>query len=196
MPLKTKLSSPLQLLSLRGRFYTMRLWFLIVLVLFLQETFSTNSVLLTAHHLHYSMWLIHALFIVATSCNIWVGYALGTWFKRTFDQGKTVRFAKKFSTRLENILGKSGQRFFLTLLGFINFTYVNAFVFAWSNVSFVNIFIFTLLGDTLWYLLAWSAVLGAESLFSNQLFVVPAILLFSTLIMLLSGRLSKKYMVN
>ena len=113
-----------------------------ILVLVLQEVVTLNTVIFETHRGIHNPWAIHLIFLVVTALDIWIGYAAGKWVRRTYNEGRAVRFIQKWVDRFEGYAGKRGKRAALFALGFVNPPYINSFIASWLDVSFWEMFIY------------------------------------------------------
>ena len=162
----------------------MRLWLLIVGSLFVQESVSTNVVLLAAYQQHYPLWIINCIFAVASVVDIYIGYRLGRWAHRRSKQGRGRAFTERVVSGVKNVLGSHGTRITIALFGFINFAYLNSFIFSWLDVSFPEVFIFTFIGNILWYGSQWLLVYGANSITPNPLAALGTVLALTVVVVI------------
>jgi membrane protein YqaA with SNARE-associated domain len=142
----------------------MSFWFVIALTLTIQEGFSTIAVLVHAQQLHYSAWIITAIWAVATALQITIAYYLGKWIQQKFADSKFEDWIKEWSKKFESFAGKYGQQFVPFFLALIISPALGAFLVSWLDLSFVSVFVLTFLGDACWYVSDWAAALGAEAL--------------------------------
>ena len=139
----------------------MSLWLLIILALTLQEGLSVLAILLRAYQLHYSLWVIHLIWFIATAVQITLAYYFGKWTQKSVTHSKFNRWTEKSVALFKKSVDKNGERIALVLLSTIISPALAAFFASWLEISFGNIFIFTLIGDLVWYISAWATVLGA-----------------------------------
>ncbi len=141
-----------------------------------QEYISSNAAMLAVYQAHYSVWLIHALFLAATALDILVGYAAGKWIQRRFADAKITQAAKRVAGKLDSFMGKRSKWLSLIILGFINYIYVSAFLIAWLDVSFFEMALFLSIGDLLWYASEWVLIAGVSIVFPNPYLAFAAVL--------------------
>src|SRR5437660_1477842 len=96
-------------------------WLFIIAMLFIQEPASMDAAIFLVRQQHINLWLINTLWILATTIDILVGYAIGKWIQRAFQDTRFGRWAERWAMRIENFVGKSGENFAIILLGIINF---------------------------------------------------------------------------
>jgi membrane protein YqaA with SNARE-associated domain len=164
----------------------MPLWILITIALTVQEGLSVLAVLLKAYQLHYSIWLIHGIWLCVTVAQITLAYFFGKWVQKRFEHSKFERWVKKSVHKLERSIDKNGERIALILLSSIISPALAAFVASWLEISFGNIFMFTLLGDLFWYVSTWATVLGAQQLLSNAKYGLLALIFIVICFVLIS----------
>jgi membrane protein YqaA with SNARE-associated domain len=146
----------------------MYLWLLIALALTFQEGLSVLAVLLRAYQLHYSLWIIHAIWLAVTVAQITLAYHFGKWVQKRFARSRFEQWAEKSAQKLEKSIDKNGEKLALILLSSIISPAIAAFLASWLEIPFSNIFIFTLLGDCFWYASTWATVLGAFHILSIE----------------------------
>jgi hypothetical protein len=159
----------------------MSFWLVIILTLVVQEGISTIAVLLRAEQLHYSLWAIHILWLVIASLEIAIAYRVGKLVQKSFADSKFERWVKTHVRNFEASIDKRGENVGLLLLSLIISPFVAAFLASWLDISFTNIFFFTLLGDGLWYASEWATVVGAQALLAQAKLVGLVILVVAGL---------------
>lgn len=161
------------------------IWLFIIVALFIQEPTSTDAAIFQVRHLHFNLFLINFIWLIATIIDIWLGYAIGKLIQGKFQGTKFETWSFKWATRVENFIGKKGEKFALILLGIINFPYVNSFLASWLKISFKNIFILIFIGDAIYWAIAWGINIGVRNFIVDPhtaLYVVIGVgLLFSIL---------------
>jgi len=115
-------------------------WLFILLTLFVQEPTSTDAAIFLVRQNHINLWLINILWL--------------KWTQRTFQETRFGKWAEKWAVRIENFIGKNGERFTIILLGIINFPWLNAFITSWLKLTFKNIFILIFIGDAIYWAIA------------------------------------------
>ena len=164
----------------------MNLWLLIILTLTLQEGLSVLAVLVKAYQLHYSLWIIHLIWLVVTMAQIGIGYVLGKWLQKRYAGMKFERWVNKHAKKLEESIHSSGENVALMLLSSIISPFIAAFLAAWLDVTFVNVFIFALLGDFFWYASTWAYVLGATALLAKAKYGLVIVLAIACVFLYIS----------
>ena len=171
-------------------------WPFIITSLFVQEPATTDAAIFQIRHLHINLFLIHALWLAATVIDIWLGYALGKWIQKKFQGTKFEVWSKKWAGRVENFIGKKGEKFALILLGIINFPYANAFLASWLDIPFKNVFVLLLIGDALYWAIEWAINIGVRGYFKDPhtaLFAIIGVaLVFSVISKALLNKVLKK----
>jgi membrane protein YqaA with SNARE-associated domain len=145
----------------------MSLWLLITAALTVQEGLSVLAVLLKAYQLHYSLWIIHLIWLSVTILQIVLAYFLGKWIQKRFAYSKLEVWIKKSVHKLEKSIDTNGEKIALVLLSSVLSPAIAAFAASWLEIPFGNVFIFTLLGDLFWYASTWATVLGAQQILLN-----------------------------
>ena len=145
----------------------MSFWLLLTLALTVQEGLSTIALLLRAAQLHYSIWIISAIWLAVTVIQIIAGYYLGKWIRKRFARSKFETWVEKQAHKLERSIDKKGEMLGIAVLSSVISPAIAAFLGAWLNISFVSIFFFSLLGDLFWYASSWAYALGAITLLSR-----------------------------
>jgi hypothetical protein len=164
----------------------MNFWLLIILTLTIQEGLSVLAVLLKAYQLHYSLWIIHVIWLVVTSVQIGIGYVLGKWLQKRYAGMKFERWVNKHAKRLETSIHKSGENVALMLLSSIISPFIAAFLAAWLDITFLNVFMFALLGDLFWYASTWAYVLGATAILAKAKYGLIIVLAIAFIFVLIS----------
>ena len=138
----------------------MSLWLLLFLAFIPQEPVTSNALLLKVYQLHYNMWFVHLLFVVATILDILVGYCLGVYFYRHFEKSKVAIYAKEKAEQFKTFAGNQSLNIAFLIYGPIIFP-LSAFIAPWLGVSFWSTFIYLFIGDLIiWYGGEWLLVLG------------------------------------
>lgn len=145
----------------------MRRFLFALLIVFIQETVTLNGLLVEVRQGFSSIWIITALFTVATVIDIFVGYWLGRAMKRRFKRGPIRVFARKWIKRLQEYIGRHGRKVYMLLLAYFSFPYINAFIAAWLDIPFGESLLYLFLGNMLFYVTSWLLVLGVMSIIPN-----------------------------
>jgi membrane protein YqaA with SNARE-associated domain len=171
----------------------MKLWLRIIIVFVVQEVVLMNTTLLQAHQLGYSVIVMTLIFLAASIFDVFVGYKLGTWLQKRFAERKIVAHFKHQVQSLEQLLGSRGYRLVLTMLGFVNFNYVNAFLASWTQLPFKTIATYLVLGDMLWYCTA-SVVIRGITTFVNPFYAIYVVMGISIGFLILSSVLHRRFL--
>jgi membrane protein YqaA with SNARE-associated domain len=153
-------------------------WLFVIATLFIQEPASSDAAIFQVRHLGLNIWLVNLLWIIATTIDICAGYALGKWIQRRFSGSAFVAWTARWAARIEEFIGKKGERFAVILIGVINFPWLNAFAVSWLKLSFRNIFVLLFIGDVIYWALEWAINIGVRSVFTNShtaLYIVIAL---------------------
>jgi membrane protein YqaA with SNARE-associated domain len=160
----------------------MKLYLLLFIAFILQEPITSNALLLEAYQYHYNIWIIHALFVIATMIDATIFYNIGARIHKKFQERKVVRYTKEKVTSFLEFAGKHGKRIALFIYGPIIFP-LSSVIAPWIEISFWDSFIFLFLGDLLfWYGGEWLLVLGVKSFVSNKYYALYVIISTSVLI--------------
>lgn len=145
----------------------MQLWSLLTLVFLIQEPISTTGVLLRAYELHYNIWLIHLLFIIATVVDVVIGYYIGIFIKNRFKESKFVTYLDKKAEGFSKFLGGKGK--IMTLVFYVPLLFpISIILVPWFDISLTEALIYIFLGELIfWYAYVWLLVLGVNSFASN-----------------------------
>jgi hypothetical protein len=153
-------------------------WLILIITLIFQELATTGAALLAANTQHFNIWIIHVIWLIATLADIVLGFFLGKWTEKNFQNARIVRWAKRLAARIEHATGTTGIKISLALLGIVNYPYLNAFIASWlPNIKPRDVILATLVGDLIWYAFAWATVLGIASAGRNYelIFTIIAI---------------------
>ncbi len=137
----------------------MALYLGIIATFLIQEFASVAAALVAAHNNHLNLWIVHAIWLAGTIVDILVGYYVGQWLRETSDIAWVKRYEKKLNDWRER-LGDRGVDTALTLLAIIDYPWINAFAASWIDIPFRSVFLFTLLGNAIWYGLELATVFG------------------------------------
>lgn len=154
----------------------MKRWLVILLILFVQETVTLNGLLAKVFQGEYSIFIITVLFVFATVVDIFIGYGIERYVKKRWNKGKVKAFAKSWSARLFSYVGKRGVRFYLLLLGYFSFPYLNAFITAWLDIPFWDSFWYLFAGNIIFYISVSLLVLGITSVIPNPFYALLAVI--------------------
>jgi len=153
------------------------LWALIIITLIFQELATTAAVFAVAATAHLSLLPIHIIYIAATVLDMYIGYELGLMAKARFQGTKFVRFADRISERVRKMLGKYGDKASITVLAIFDYPYLNTFIASWLGLSRKLAFTLTFVGNFVWYIGLWAAILGLKSIETNTtiIFLIIAV---------------------
>jgi membrane protein YqaA with SNARE-associated domain len=158
----------------------MKLYLLLFGLFIVQEPISSGGGLLEAYQHHENVWIIHLLYIVATTIDIVVGYYVGKLIQVRLKESKFFLYAKRKADAFTASQGNMSRRIALLLYGPILFP-ISAFITPWLDIPFSEAFIFLFLGDLLfWYGPEWLVVLGIKSFIPD-----PTIALYGVLILII-----------
>ena len=145
----------------------MPLWILIAGVLIPQEFASSAIVFIVALQKNFPIWEINLIWLCTTSLDMYVGYMLGKFTKEKLHGTRFFNWVERWIKKGRAELGPHGEKLSLSLLGIIDFPFVNAFIGAWIGLQFKMTFVLTLAGNFIWYLFLWGTVLGLSAFVSN-----------------------------
>ena len=171
----------------------MSFWYLIALALTFQQGLTVIAVLVRAHQLNYSFWIISLIWLVVSSIQIVIGYYLGKWIKKRFAESKFEKWLQKYVQKLEDLINKRGERVALIFFAYLVLPIIPAFVAAWLDISFLSTFIFTLIGDFLWYMATWAYALGAFELLSRVKEGLIIVIVIAFLLVIITQFKNKKH---
>ena len=154
-------------------------WLSTILIFIFQEQASTNALLLYAKQHQIAHWPIHILWILLSVFDIAVAYALGQWVHKKVAPSKIGARLDGYARKIEATLGSRNESIALTLLGIVNFPYINAFLCSWLKLDFKQILLYLLIGNTISYIITWETVIWFNRLIPNPLWALLAIILFS-----------------
>jgi len=174
----------------------MKTWLFIVIALFIQEPATTDAAIFLVRQQHLNLWVVNLIWVLATIIDISAGYLIGKWIQRKFQHTKFGKWSERWAIRIENFIGKSGERFAVILLGIINFPYFNAFLTSWLKLSFKNVFILIFIGDAIYWSIEWAINVGVRGYFTDPhtaLYVIVGLgLLFSLISKAILTKVLKK----
>jgi membrane protein YqaA with SNARE-associated domain len=159
----------------------MPLYALLFGLFLIQEPVSSDAVLLEAYQYHYNVWIIHALFVLATVLDIVVGYAIGKWLHGRFSDNPLMQRLVRWTRPFSGSAGKYGEYVFFFLAGPFLFP-LSALIAPWLDISFARTLVFLLLGDAIfWYAPEWLIVLGVKGTVTDPLAALFGVIVFSLL---------------
>lgn len=155
----------------------MKIWLFLLATLMLQELFSSAAVLTPLYAAHYSIWLIHLTFIIATILDIFIGYYVGSYIMRNASSNRYVTFIEKKAVRYKSISkGTTRRHLALFIFGPPLFP-ITAFFAPLIGFSFYESFSILLLGEiTFWYGPEWLLILGMHTFLGSHLWMISIIL--------------------
>ncbi len=142
----------------------MQFWLSTIVIFFVQETAFITSRIVVLYGQGVNPWLLHFLFIFATTCDIFIGFAIGQYLHKRFLHGSRFELWVKKEAKF---LKQHHWGYLLTLSGVVNFPYVNAILGSWMDLPFWRVFVATLIGDSVSYALYWGFALGIVHLSIN-----------------------------
>jgi membrane protein YqaA with SNARE-associated domain len=170
----------------------MGLWLLIIIAMVVQESTAETLALLSAVSYGLNLIIVHFVFVLATAFDIWGGYKLGAWALEKTTSPRIERFTKKIAIKFEHSIGERGKLYALTLIGFINFPYINGFLAAWLKMPLESVFMPVFIGDILSYLFLWGIVLGINTFNFNWYVVFIIVIVISIIVFEGKRQVSKK----
>ncbi len=172
-----------------------KIWILVILAIFIQEPASTDAAIFQIRHFNLNLLIINLIWVGATLFDIWFGYSLGKFIQKRFKGTSFDSWSFRWAVRIENFIGKKGEKFALILLGIINFPYLNSFFASWLKIPFKNVLLLIFVGDLLYWLLAWCINISIRDFFVDPhtaLYVVIGTgLVFSILAKTVMNRILK-----
>ena len=91
--------------------------YLLVLSFLIQEPVTTGATILYAYQSGYNVWIIHGLFLICTTVDIFVGYYVGSRVHLRYSENRIVKYAKRKAEALEHYTGKHGYKLALIVFG-------------------------------------------------------------------------------
>ena len=172
----------------------MKLWLLLIAAFVAQEVVFMNATLLQAYRAGYGTLLMALIFFAASLFDVLVGYTLGKWTQRRFEDAPATKKIARKAHAAERMLGEKGSRLGLTVLGFTSFNYVNAFLTSWTSIPLGTAARYLVLGDLLWYASALALVTGVEKTVNP--FAAIYVLIGISLVFLLANILFQRRFLN
>lgn len=143
--------------------FDMSLWILIFISFIVQEPVTASGILFEAYRRGYDVWLIHSIFLVCTSLDILIGYAVGSFLNRRFAHTRPARFIRRKADGFVDCLGKYGHRITLIVIAPILFP-LSSLLPPLLGISLGEAFVCLLLGEIIfWYSFIWCIVLGVQA---------------------------------
>lgn len=142
-------------------------WILVAAVLIPQEFASSAIVFVIAVQNNFPIWAINLIWICTTLLDMYVGYMLGKFAREKLHETSFFNWVERWMEKWRRAIGLHGEKLSLSLLGIIDFPYVNAFLGAWIGLPPGMTFGLTFAGNFVWYLFLWGTVLGLSTLVRN-----------------------------
>ena len=159
----------------------MPMWILVSAVLIPQEFASSAIVFIIALQNNFPIWAINLIWLSITSLDMYVGFMLGKFTQEKFNGTRFFHWVERWIKKGRNAIGIDGEKISLTLLGVINFPFVNTFIGAWIGLPLSTSFFLTLAGNFVWYLFLWGTVLGLSAFVSNPDIIILILLVVAIL---------------
>jgi membrane protein DedA with SNARE-associated domain len=155
----------------------MTVWLLLIVALIIQETATAAAAFSLATQHHIPIWLIHILWAAGTLFDMYIGYIVGQFVRERYHTSRVVARVNRFVEKIRQPLGQYGDRMVLTALATINFPYLNTFIAPWLGTTMKTSFIFTFIGNAIWYALLWLTILGTNTFLKGpaSIFVVVGV---------------------
>src|SRR5882757_3603739 len=129
----------------------MLLWFTIILVLIVQESFSTNLVLFQAYNAHYNIIVISLLFIAIIIIEIFIGYKVGELLQNKSKKNRLVVRLENYLKKFDGFIGKSGEVVFTIFLALVLPPICSSIICSYlSKMTLKKSYPILFLGDALW----------------------------------------------
>lgn len=170
----------------------MGFWLFIIFSLFIQEPASTDATIFLVRENHINLVLVHTIWLFATLLDISIGYALGKWIQKKSQNTKMGIWAKKWSERIEYVIGKKGEYFAIILVSIINFPYLNAFILSWLNIKFRKLLILIFIGDSIYWIIEWIINISVRNNIQNSHTVLYVVVGLGLILLIVSKILLNK----
>jgi membrane protein YqaA with SNARE-associated domain len=152
------------------------LWTSLIVAVLIQESALITAVFVAAQQDHIAVWIIHLLWAAATVLDMYLGYWLGLFVKHHSRHTRFHAWTDQWAGHVRRFLGHHGEALWIGILAIADFPYVNTFIAAWIGIPRKTSFIATFLGNLVWYVLIWGAILGVRTLTINPYWAVPVII--------------------
>lgn len=172
--------------------FSMPSWLFLIIALVVQETATATVAFTSAMNNHIPIWAIHILWASFTIFDAYVGFRFGHLIRNHYRNARVVRWAERIVEKLRGPLGKYGGRFLVTVLALINFPYVASFIASWLGIEMRTSVLFTFIGNAIWYVLLWVAILGADTFLKGPAAVIFVIVVVSVLFYFAKNTLEKR----
>lgn len=166
----------------------MYVWLLLVGVFIPQEFVSVGAVLLLARANGFPLWLIHLIWLGTTFFDMYIGYRAAKFLRHRFRGTKFVERTDRLTEKIKEALGKHGVPLTLTLLGVVDFPYINTFFAAWLELPMRTAFVYSLFGNLGWYIILLATVFGAAAVIPD-----PATAVFTLVIVGVASNLLLRF---
>jgi hypothetical protein len=160
----------------------MHLWLLLASVLLLQEPLSTTFVVLEVVRAHYPIILIHLLWLMLTTSQIYLGHLLGRWVQTRFSILRLETWMTQWNQKINDLIGKNGEKVALIFFTILTMPFFTGFVASWLPISLWNTLFFSVLGSLIWYLQVWLGVYGAGQFSSSLQTTVISVIVIGILV--------------
>lgn len=148
----------------------------LIIALTIQETLLSHYAIFEARSAGINWIVIHMVWTMVTLAGLILPFYIGECIAKYVKNSKVKLLVSVFDKKI-HLVKNIDNRFFLILLGIVNYVYLNAFVLGFLGIKSHRVFIYIFLGDLIWYLLLLSASLNGVNIIKNlQIFVVAFIL--------------------
>lgn len=170
----------------------MKFWILAIIALIVQETFTTNVVIIQAYQNHHSIFFFSIIFLFAMCFDISFGYFTGKYLRTKQKNNKFVLWAENYVKKFDRFIGRFGEKLFIFFISLLLPPYVPAFIASWLGLSSRSLLIFIVVADIIWYIFSWSVVLGITHWIEDTRYALIVILGISLLITLIQKKVAQK----
>ena len=171
-------------------------WICAILVLMVQESFTTNIIIKTAYEERRNVYILTIIFFLSAIVDVLAAYYLGKYVQKKQKNTKIIFKTKNYIQKCSSFIGKFGEKVFIMFLSLLFPPLFSSFIASWLKLSLKEIFIIVLVGDIIWYFASWKLVLGISYWVKNAkeaLYIILGITLVIVIIQnIISKRISKK----
>ena len=174
----------------------MKLWWLLIVGLLVQEPISSNGLLFEAYQHHFNLWLVHLIFVFATILDIFFGHVVGTFIKNHYAQTRIVKYIERQASVFTSHIDKRGRRITIFIFGSFVFPYC-AFLEPWLGLNFWETAVWFFFGNLIfWYGFEWALILGVKKIFPNPNLALYGLLGLSLIFSILIKYIGKRFFIK
>ena len=172
----------------------MTFWLIAILILLVQETFTTTGLMVSAYKESRNLLLFTLIFFAATIIEIFLFHRFGKYLQTKGKYIKSVIWTTKHIAKADYFIGLQGKKIFLFLLAASVFPpSLTAFISSWLELPLKQKFLCIIGGNILWYIGSWMIVLSVSSFVQDTRKAIFCVLIISFTYVIIKRIIYKKF---